>query len=437
MLLIIHRGTHQIGGSCLELQTAQARVIIDLGLPLADSSGQPLDSYALQHSSLKELRAIGLLPDVQGLYRDGAKGIDAVFISHAHQDHYGLLNYIHPDIPIYVSTGAKPMIEASTIFTRLKVTRPLKTFRTSGDCLRFKGLSITPYLMDHSGFDSCGFLVEAEHKRLFYSGDFRGHGRKNRVFDAFIAKPPKNVDCLVMEGTSMGRHPKEDKYPNEEAVQSRLHDILKARKDITFIFCSPQNVDRLVSTFKAIRDTDRILVIDLYTAFILDSLKIQGWSKLPGAGFRNVRVYHILNQINALKRHGQGWILDKYKEDRRIGKAGLKKLRRRIVMVSRYNRDFKTLLGHLGGGAGAKVIYSMWPGYIKEELLNFIRTEGMELEQVHTSGHAPQQDLLRLAKALKPRVIIPIHTEAPKGFEGIFDNVLVLKDGQSFNLNPL
>ena len=37
--------------------------------------------------------------------------------------------------------------------------------------------------MDHSAFDAYAFLVEAEGRSLFYSGDFRIHGRKQRVFD--------------------------------------------------------------------------------------------------------------------------------------------------------------------------------------------------------------------------------------------------------------
>ena len=36
MNLIIHRGTHEIGGTCVEITTDETRIIIDLGMPLAD-----------------------------------------------------------------------------------------------------------------------------------------------------------------------------------------------------------------------------------------------------------------------------------------------------------------------------------------------------------------------------------------------------------------
>ena len=36
MNLIIHRGTKEIGGSCVELLTAKTRILIDFGMPLVD-----------------------------------------------------------------------------------------------------------------------------------------------------------------------------------------------------------------------------------------------------------------------------------------------------------------------------------------------------------------------------------------------------------------
>ena len=34
MTLTIHRGTHEIGGSCVEMRTDKAKILIDLGIPL-------------------------------------------------------------------------------------------------------------------------------------------------------------------------------------------------------------------------------------------------------------------------------------------------------------------------------------------------------------------------------------------------------------------
>ena len=38
----VHRGTQQIGGTCIELESAGARILLDLGLPLdADPTSDP------------------------------------------------------------------------------------------------------------------------------------------------------------------------------------------------------------------------------------------------------------------------------------------------------------------------------------------------------------------------------------------------------------
>ena len=34
MIITIHRGTHEIGGSCVEIRTDKAKILIDLGMPL-------------------------------------------------------------------------------------------------------------------------------------------------------------------------------------------------------------------------------------------------------------------------------------------------------------------------------------------------------------------------------------------------------------------
>ena len=62
--------------------------------------------------------------------------------------------------------------------------------------------------------------------------------------------------------------------------------------------------------------------------------------------------------------------------------------------------------------------------------------KGIELEIVHTSGHAPERDLKRLVEALKPKCIIPIHTFYPQDYQSLFPQTKVhpLNDGEEFTL---
>ena len=118
MKLIIHRGTKEIGGSCVEISTAITRVIVDLGMPLVApwNKKEKLDSSGLfAHKSSKELLDMGVLPPAKGLYAmdgEGTRVVDAVLLSHPHQDHYGLLGHIRSTIPVYLSDGSKRIVSA-------------------------------------------------------------------------------------------------------------------------------------------------------------------------------------------------------------------------------------------------------------------------------------------------------------------------------------
>ncbi len=113
-------------------------------------------------------------------------------ISHAHLDHYGLLKYVNPKIPVYLSPGTETLIRISQIF---KLYEPFE----------IGPFKIIPYLMDHSAFDTAAFEISNNAKTVIYSGDFRGHGRKTVCLNGFIKKARKGADALLMEGTMFNR----------------------------------------------------------------------------------------------------------------------------------------------------------------------------------------------------------------------------------------
>ena len=72
--------------------------------------------------------------------------------------------------------------------------------------------------------DAAAFLIEADGQRLFYTGDFRGHGRKRLLLERLRENPVSNIDCLVMEGSMIGRD--EGRYPDEMAVEQAIYDVI-------------------------------------------------------------------------------------------------------------------------------------------------------------------------------------------------------------------
>ena len=90
----IHRGTKEIGGSCVEICTENTRILLDFGMPLVERNGQEFDFNKYKGLEPSELIKLGVLPDIEGLFTGTALLIDGVIISHPHQDHYGLINFI-------------------------------------------------------------------------------------------------------------------------------------------------------------------------------------------------------------------------------------------------------------------------------------------------------------------------------------------------------
>ena len=241
-----------------------------------------------------------------------------------------------------------------------------------------------------------------------------------------VEKPLANIDVLLMEGSMLGRH--KLIYENERSVENKIVEILKANNNITFLFTSSQNIDRLVSAYRACLKTNKIFVIDLYTAFILERLKTIS-EHIPQFDWKNIRVKFYKSHADSIAEAGYKDLLYKFNKSK-IEMNEINKNKDNILMLARDNSLFPAILKKIDKVQGAKIIYSMWEGYLKDEFIGFIKHHGIDLEQVHTSGHAVLEDLKKFSEALNPNMLIPIHTFEPKEYSKHFKNVKMLKDGE-------
>ena len=442
MKLTIHRGTHEIGGSCVELcsDSGETRIVLDIGMPLVESDGSQYEWKKYQKMTLKELVEKRILPPVEGLYVHQQPSVSAVFLSHAHQDHYGFLRFVNRKIPIYMSEGSRSIVEVSSVFLKnlgihAQQLDRVKTFDLrKKEPIELNDFTITPYIMDHSAPDASAFLIEADGKRLFYTGDFRAHGRKGVLYTRLIENPIRDLDCLVMEGTNI--RPEEEEaeglYKNEEAVQQAIYDIIAVQQSYTFIFCSSQNLDRIVSIFKAVKDAHKTLVIDFYTAFTLKKLgdALPG-RKIPQFSWDEIRLLAASHHEKTLKSYDEE-TLSKFRE-KAIELDELRSKHQNMVLISKDNTKFPGVLKDLDATGDAIAIYSQWSGYLKRsKLKKNLEERSIRLEEIHTSGHAYVEDLKRLADVLDPKYTVPIHTFQPEMYGDIFKNVKQLADGEVF-----
>ena len=366
MKIIIHQGTHEIGGSCVEIESKKSRILIDIGMPLVKKNGDRFDFREYENMPGPELVKEKVLPDIGGVYAwdSDKKMIDGVLISHPHIDHYGFFRYLNKDICFYLGEATKKIIDLTVIFTPVRGSisnyHPIK----SGKSFCCGDFRITPYLMDHSAFDPYAFLVEADGKSLIYSGDFREHGRKPGVFRWFLEHAPEGIDVLLLEGTVLDRGLKgkgAGGFKSETEIEDETVRLLKAGKNMTLLYFSAQNIDRLVSFYRASLRTGKIFAIDFYTANILGCLKDYGEIPYPSENYANIRVFFPYWLCRRITQQGEQELMYKYK-DYKITREEISDRSGEIMMMVRPSmlKD----LGLIKNIEGATFIYSLWEGYL-------------------------------------------------------------------------
>ncbi len=430
----IHRGTKEIGGSCVEVWTQNTRILLDFGMPLVERDGKDFDSGIIKQLSRQELIEHGILPDIKGLYEEADELIDGVIISHAHQDHYGLINFIDKKVKYYLGEATNKIIELNNLFTPQEITIENFRYYKSGKAFQIGDISITPYLVDHSAFDAYSFLVEAEGKSMFYTGDFRNHGRKEDVFKWFIHNAPQNVDYLLLEGTTIGREGKP--FKTETDIKNDLIEIFQQQGKINLVYTSGQNVDRLVSIYKACNRTKKILVVDVYVASVLKELSQFADIHFPSKAFKNLKVMFPYFTCRRLKNEGNEKILYQFR-NYKITKEEISDQAVNIVMIVRpsMQKDLESIRKIDGGN----LIYSMWEGYLKKpdtkKFIEYLVHRKFSMHKIHTSGHADQGTLKILVEAIRPKYIVPIHTFSGSAYQKIFATPIVeLNDGETIEM---
>lgn len=389
MKVIIHRGTHQIGGCVTEIATSSTRIIIDFGMELPDENGI-IKNHALR------LDGVNL----------GIPNCDAVLFTHYHGDHTGLLHEILPGIPLYMGRVSQqiliafhkrlrspslPMMEHANAFLPLI---PI----TIGDIV------ITPIPADHSAYDASMFLIKADGKKVLFTGDFRLHGFRSAATPKIIHKYVGDVDLLISEGTLLSR--KKSVVKTEYELQANIRALINNYK-YAFVLCSSTNIDRLAAFHNA-TPRGRYFICDSYQKGIFDIVAKD--TKSNYYRFQKALIYG----------------------------PNLKIREKGFVMAVRKGEKFRSIMQQYMDDDSI-LIYSMWDGYIDgrdQRILDFVRpfSETGKMKIMHTSGHATDGAIKKLCHWTSAKKILLIHTDTPEMAHpcNMGADVVSLQDGQEF-----
>jgi ribonuclease J len=307
------------------------------------------------------------------------------------------------------------MLMAATVFAngergagQKRTVVPMKPFRIGP-------FEVIAFPVDHSGYGACAFVIEGGGRRIIYSGDLRMHGPHRDKMLRMLEHPLwQEPDVLMVEGTLLGKPSVGDS--TEEAVQIKVREDLEKCEGLGLLMFSPQNVDRLAGMWRAAKASGRLLVVDAYTLFVMHCV----WrdTKLPNPfePDNGVRVWFPKGYQESGKLKMLRSVADDLPAITIEVDAVLKRPREYALVFREWMGDrFPSLVEE-----ARLVVYSYWSGYLETERLVCLkrRMEGYGVRWVHrhASGHIRHDDLLAFVRRVRPKTLVPVHTETGDDF---------------------
>ena len=405
MKVRILKGTNQIGGVFTEISSKEVKIIIDFG---------------------DDLDGVKRLENIEGL-TTGKPIYDGVFITHNHQDHMGRIDDILDGVPVYMSDLSREIFETVFCFSKNKGKIHRKTINLEeGKTITIKDMKITPYIVDHSAYNSFMILIEAEGKRILHTGDFRNHGYKGVLLEGTLKKIGK-IDLLITEGTTLSREQIKSKTETE-----LVEDIVEKTKkyDQVLMLMSTTNIDRVTTMQRVANRTGKTVIHDIVLSNVLQLVT----QKIPNAlNSKKVGVYlpgsvYIKKDKEEYKKY-----IEPFQE--RINETG-KLLHGKFIMNIRVSmlKDIERLKEKVLDNCC--VVYSMWEGYQKEDIykkfLDRMKELNIDIYNLHVSGHADYTAFNQVIEITKPNAVIPMHTENKEKIKDFTDRAVILEDMETY-----
>jgi ribonuclease J len=196
-----------------------------------------------------------------------------------------------------------------------------------------------------------------------------------------------------------------------------------------------------VSAYRACKRAGKTMVIDIYTAWVLEQLKMVS-ANIPCMEWDLVKVYMSHSQHETLKDHPD-YFGDFRKRiyQQRVHKEDLQANPGRYLFFGKMSH-FK-IINLYKNIKPVNVIYSQWLGYLSYSDKEYFGADAIAKYQddpqinfvyTHTSGHATVKDLQRFATAVKPKMLVPVHTEYSHVFTHLFNNVKLIEDADNYKI---
>lgn len=442
-------GARTVGGVQILVDGAGGALILDFGIV-----GNPrivrdttLFNEFLPTRPGRELRdylAAGMAAPIAGIYsadalagdtviraprirsKSGVGPIDltgraaTVFVSHAHDDHLRLIEYLDRRTPIVMSdTGAR--FHGALVAAGIVPPAGSAPVGLSGSTpLSVGELTASVVAVDHDIPGAAGIIVTDEESgsRLAYTGDWRRHGRRPDLMDEF-ARAAAGVDVLFTDASTTDHEPESLAAQVPEAqVAERVADVVRTARGAVYLSFHQRNVERHRDLLSVARELGRTLVVTDVTARLwrawgwLDAdTPIHVWADV-GGGDDPAGVVPV--DPRDIRESPSQWMCE---------------LPVRLLPLLLDTR------------AGAADTYLMTNGHPYSSgsphwavLRTWVRELGLTWVEISSHGHALPDDLVWLVDRVRPGRVVPVHTNRPEGFPRVRAEVAALHDGDELAL---
>ena len=400
-------GLNSIGGNCVVIKDRDEGLMLDQGLSF--SQFKKFYGGFIEPEIVEDLREIGAIPP-----KEAYENVLGVYISHLHIDHLGSLSIpFEYDVKLYVPS--KYTLEKLSRFWTWGWKELL--LPSDFDLTELEDISVSEKVkaiqVSHSAFPAYSFLVETSEGTIFYSGDFRTKSPLCINTLENFNSIEGSVDVAIVEGTNFLR--RQTPLTPDDAVRILKRILDKYKRNYLFLSIHPLDVESFLLASKVLQEYEftPVLTHTKYAELFDMQLKLLKLSGLP--------------KFYLLPLRGEPPIPLHFIEI--VEKEEVLSMEKKAFLTSITGTSELKMLIKLCGikPAGLFQITLVGEpldeeGWIAEErLMSWLRKFGIDSFRIHLSGHYYPYEFKEIIHILKPKQLIPIHTNTPKHMKTLFE----------------
>lgn len=404
-------GYGEVGRNMTAVRVNNDVFILDMGLHMPNYiKFTEEEAGDLQAYSVSDLMSAQAIPD-DSVIADWKHLVKAIIVTHAHLDHLGAIPYLAKKykVPIYCTPFTGSVIRSIVKDQKIILSNPVKTIHPNSKIDLCPAVVLELISVTHSTPQSAVAVLHTSEGIIVYTNDFKLDNSPTLGqmpnYDALRALSKKNVRVMIVDTLYADV---EAKTASEKVAKELLTDALlridaRGRAIVVSTFAS--HIARLKTISELGRKLHRKVV------FIGRSL-----AKYVSAA-EEAGLAQFSKQVEVVSFSSQA--------GRRLKKIMADGKDKFLLVVTGHQGEPKAILSKMATGLlpfsfdkDDYVVFSsnVIPTSVNQEhrarLEEILRQRGVRiLKGLHTSGHGAEEDMRQMISLVKPKIVIPAHSD--------------------------